>query len=144
MDIEQGYCIEDIEIGQSASFEKILGRNEVDTYADLTGDTNPVHMNEDYAKTTMFGQCIAHGMLTASLITNVLGTKLPGTGAIYLSQSVRFRAPVCVGQTVVVTARVTDMDTKRRQVTLACEAKVGDKLVMDGEARVMVPSRQKG
>lgn len=144
MTIESGYCIEDIKIGLSASHEKTLGRDEVDTYADLTGDYNPVHVNPEYAATTMFGECIAHGMLTASLITNVLGTKLPGTGAIYLSQSARFRAPVCVGQTVVVTATVTDMDEKRRQVTLACEAKVGDKLVMDGEARVMVPSRQQG
>ncbi len=131
---------EDMHVGMTEQIEKVLGNDEVQTFADLTGDNNPIHLNEEYAATTMFKGRIAHGMLTASLISNILGTKLPGTGAIYLSQSVRFRAPVMVGDTVVVSATVSDMNEKRKIVTLSCQCKVGDVLVLDGEAKVMVSS----
>ncbi len=134
-------CYEDIHVGMSEQIEKVLGNEEVQTFADLTGDNNPIHLDEDYASTTMFKGRIAHGMLTASLISNILGTKLPGTGAIYLSQSVRFRAPVRLGDNVVVKATVSEMNEKRKIVTLACECKVGDVVVLDGEAKVMVPSK---
>jgi len=138
------YCIEDLEVGMSASFEKVLGDAEVRQYAELTGDNNPVHLDDDFASGTMFKTRIAHGMLTASLISNILGTKLPGTGSIYMSQSVRFRAPVFIGDKVKVTATVTELNEKRRTVTLACECHVGDKLVLDGEAKAMVPSKAQG
>jgi len=141
MSENKAYCIEDIEVGMSASFEKVLGDAEVQMFADLTQDNNPIHLDDDYAKGTMFKARIAHGMLTASLISNVLGTKLPGTGAIYMSQSIRFRAPVFIDDNVVVTVTVTEMNEKRRTVTMKCECHVGDKLVLDGEAKAMVPSR---
>lgn len=141
MSENKAYCIEDIEVGMSATFEKMLGDDEVQQFAELTGDNNPVHLDDEFAKGTMFKARIAHGMLTASLISNILGTKLPGTGAIYMSQSVRFRAPVLIGDTVLVTVTVTEMNEKRRTVTMKCECHVGDKLVLDGEAKAMVPSR---
>jgi 3-hydroxybutyryl-CoA dehydratase len=125
----------------SATYEKVLGNDEIQTFADLTQDNNPIHLDDEYAKGTMFKARIAHGMLTASLISNILGTKLPGTGAIYMSQSIRFRAPVFVDDKVLVTVTVTEMNEKRRTVTMKCECHVGDKLVLDGEAKAMVPSR---
>lgn len=141
MNQNNGYCIEDIEVGMSASFEKVLGDAEIKQFAELTGDNNPVHLDDEFARGTMFKARIAHGMLTASLISNILGTKLPGTGAIYMSQSVRFRAPVFVGDNVTVTVTVTEMNEKHRTVTMKCECHVGDKLVLDGQAKAMVPSR---
>ncbi len=142
MSKNSGYCIQDIEVGMSASFEKVLGDAEIRQFAELTGDNNPVHLDEEYAKGTMFKARIAHGMLTASLISNILGTKLPGTGAIYMSQSIRFRAPVFVGDNVQVTVTIIEMNQKRCTVTMKCECHVGDKLVLDGEAKAMVPSRE--
>lgn len=135
------YCIEDLAVGMSASHTKTVTEADVVQFADLTGDNNPIHLDEAYAATTMFRTRIAHGMLTAGLISNVLGTKLPGTGAIYLSQTANFKAPVRLGDDVVVTATVSDLNEKRRFVTLYCECRVGDTVVLDGEARVMVPSR---
>lgn len=134
-------CFEDMHVGMNETIEKIIGNDEVKTFADLTGDNNPIHLDEDFAATTMFKGRIAHGMLTASLISNILGTKLPGTGAIYLSQSVRFRAPVMLGDNVVVSVTVSEMNEKRKIVTMACKCSVGDKVVLDGEASVMVPSK---
>jgi len=144
MEQNNAYCIEDLKVGMSASFEKVLGDAEVRQYAELTGDNNPVHLDEEFAKGTMFKTRIAHGMLTASLISNILGTKLPGTGAIYISQSVRFRAPVFIGDNVKVTATITELHEERRIITLSCECHVGDKLVLVGEAKAMVPSRAQG
>ncbi len=132
---------EDMHVGMSETIEKIIGNDEVQIFAELTGDNNPIHLDEDYAASTMFKGRIAHGMLTASLISNILGTKLPGTGAIYLSQSVRFRAPVMLGDNVIVNVTVSDMNEKRKIVTLACKCSVGDKVVLDGEAKVMVSSK---
>lgn len=137
----QGYMIEDLSVGMEASHEKTLAEADVTLFADLTGDRNPVHLDDGYAAKTPFKVRIAHGMLTASLISTVLGMKLPGPGAIYLSQTVRFRAPVRVGDHVIATARVTELDGARKRATLACTCTVEGKTVLDGEAVVMVPSR---
>ncbi len=144
MNHKVGFYIEDLEVGMTASFEKVLGDAEVRQFAELTGDNNPIHLDEDFAKETMFKQRIAHGMLTASLISTILGTKLPGTGVIYMSQNIRFRAPVFIGDKVVATVTVTEVNEKRRTATLSCECHVGDKLVLDGEAKGMVPSKAQG
>ncbi len=143
MNNNNALCIEDIEIGMSASFEKTLGEKEVRQFTELTGDDNPIHLDEEFAKDTFFKGRIVHGMFTASMISTVLGTKLPGTGAIYMSQSVTFKGPVFVGNSVRATATVVEMNEKRRIMTLKCECHVGDRLVLDGEAKVMVPSRNK-
>ncbi|MDR3498339.1 MAG: MaoC family dehydratase [Parvibaculum sp.] len=136
-----GYAIEDLEEGMEASFSKTISDADIVAYAGISGDTNPVHLDEAYASATRFGGRIAHGMLSASLISAVIGTRLPGPGAIYMSQSLRFRAPVKPGDVVTATARVSALDREKRRATIACAAHVGETLVIDGEALVMVPGR---
>jgi len=133
--------IEDIEPGMKASLSRTFGEEEVETFARITGDANPAHLDEEFAATTVFGRRVVHGMLTASLISAVLGTRLPGKGAIYVSQSIQFRAPVFIGDTVTAEVEVTSVDARRRRVTLATRCLVGDKVVLRGEAVVLAPSR---
>ncbi|MDO8421901.1 MAG: MaoC family dehydratase [Parvibaculum sp.] len=137
-----GYCIEDLSLGMESTFTKVISDADITAFAGVSGDTNPVHLNDVYASKTMFGGRIAHGMLSASLISAVIGTQLPGPGAIYMSQSLRFRAPVKPGDEVSAHVVISALDEKRRRVTLTCTAHVGDTLVIDGEAMVMVPSKE--
>lgn len=136
-----GYCLEDLEVGTTASFAKTVTDADIVMYAGVSGDTNPVHLDADYAEGTMFKSRIAHGMLTASFISAVLGARMPGPGSIYLSQSLKFRAPVRIGDTIRATATVTAIDEKRKRVTLETVCTHGDTVVIEGEAMVMVPSR---
>jgi 3-hydroxybutyryl-CoA dehydratase len=140
-DEASGHFIEDLSVGMTASFAKTVTEADIVMYAGVSGDTNPVHLDQVYAEGTMFKGRIAHGMLSASFISTVLGTKLPGPGAIYVSQSLKFKAPVRIGDTV--TARVTVLETfpEKRRVVLLTQCFVGDKLVVDGEAVIMAPSR---
>jgi 3-hydroxybutyryl-CoA dehydratase len=133
-----GLYLEDLSEGQSESLSKVITAQDVEAFAEISGDTNPVHLNEDYAKGTMFGGRIAHGILTAGLISAVLGTKLPGPGAIYLSQSLKFRAPVKLGDLVEAKVVVTAIDQEKRRVTLNTSCSIADKVVLEGEAVVMV------
>ena len=133
--------IEDMEEGMSARLTRRLDEEAVRTFAALTGDVNPVHLDAAYAAETPFKRPIVHGMLTASLISAVLGTQLPGKGAIYVSQSIQFRAPVYVGDDVTAEVTVTAIDTRRRRVTFATRCLVGDKEVLRGEAVLIAPSR---
>ena len=135
--------IEDMEVGMTAALERVLDEAAVRTFAEITGDVNPVHLDADYAAGTMFGRPIAHGMLTASLISAVLGTRLPGKGAIYVSQTVQFRAPVFVGDVVKAEVEITAIDRRRRRVTFATRCFVGEKEVLRGEAVLIAPSREK-
>jgi 3-hydroxybutyryl-CoA dehydratase len=137
-----GYYFEDLSVGMEASFAKTLSNDDVLTFAHLSGDVNPVHLNDEFAAGTVFKQRIAHGLLTASLISTVLGTKLPGPGSIYLSQNLKFRAPVYIGDEVVATARVTALDQEKARATLACDCSVNGKTVLEGEAVIMVGRRQ--
>jgi 3-hydroxybutyryl-CoA dehydratase len=136
------YYFEDLAIGQTASFAKTITEADILLFSAVSGDTNPVHMDAEYAATTMFKGRIAHGMLSAGLISAVLGTKLPGPGCIYLDQSLRFRAPVRIGATVTATVTVTQLDPKRKRVTLATICSVEGKPVVEGEALVLVPARE--
>ena len=136
-----GYCIEDLDEGMEASLSKTVTDADILCFSEISGDTNPVHLDDDYARATRFGGRIAHGMLSASLISAVIGTKLPGTGAIYLSQNLRFRAPVKPGDLVTARVRVISLDQAKRRATLACSAHVGETLAIDGDALVMIPSR---
>ena len=135
------YFIEDLSVGMEASHEKTVSEGDINSFAEVSGDFNPVHMDEDYAAATFFKSRIAHGMLSASFISTVLGTKLPGHGCIYLSQTLRFLAPVHIGDTVVALARVVSLDMTKRRAQLACFCEVGGKVVVEGEATVFVPSR---
>ena len=136
-----GYFVEDLTVGQAASYAKTVTEADIVLFAGVSGDTNPVHLNQEFAAKTMFKGRIAHGMLSAGFISTVLGTKLPGPGAIYMSQSLKFKAPVRAGDTVVARATVTAIVPDKRRVTLATTCRVGDTVVIEGEAVVMVPSR---
>jgi 3-hydroxybutyryl-CoA dehydratase len=141
MDDRHGYYFEDLEPGMSEVFSKTITEADLLMFAGVSGDTNPLHLDEDFASRTMFESRIAHGMLTASLVSTVLGTKLPGPGAVYVSQSIRFLAPVRIGDTVIAKACVKEIQAERRRVTFATICSVGDKLVLDGEAILMVERR---
>ena len=132
---------EDLAVGQSASIEKTIAESDLDKFADVSLDRNPVHFDEAYAKTTRFGGRIAHGMLTASLFSGLLGNTLPGPGCIYLSQSLKFKAPVRIGDHTIASVTVKELDSTRKRVLLDCQVKVGDTTVVEGEALILVPSR---
>lgn len=138
-----GYYLEDLSVGMSASFEKTVTEADIVTFADLSGDTNPVHMDEAFAAATPFKGRIAHGMLGASLISTVFGTRLPGPGCIYVSQDLRFKAPVRIGDTVVASVTVAEIDTAKRRVKFTCDCRVGDTVVIEGEAVLMVSRKTK-
>ena len=135
-------CIGEIEIGMSRSLSKTIGDAEIRAFAAISSDHNPVHLDDAYARDTIFEGRIAHGMLTAALISAVIGEQLPGHGSVYLGQTLKFRAPVRPGDRVEATVSVTDIDHSRRRVTLACRCRVGDKVVLEGEALVLAPSRR--
>lgn len=136
-----GLYFDELSVGQSAQITRVVGAADIEAFAEVSGDTNPVHLDEAYAQTTTFGGRIAHGMLTAAYISAVLGTRLPGPGAIYLSQSLRFRRPVKIGDPVTATVTVKALDPAKGRATLATACQVGGKTVVDGEALVMVPRR---
>lgn len=132
---------EDLAIGQTASLGKTISEADILMFAAVSLDTNPVHLNEEAAKASIFGTRIAHGMLSAGLISAVLGTQLPGPGTLYMSQQLRFRAPVKIGDTVTATVEVTALNPEKKRATLKTVCTVGDEVVIEGEAYVQVPSR---
>ena len=135
------YYFEDLAVGMEASHAKRITNEDIQCFADISGDDNPVHMSEEYASGTIFKERIAHGILTASLLSTVLGTKLPGPGAIYVSQSLNFRAPVKIDDEVTAVARITDLLPEKGRVIFTCNCHVNGKTVLDGEAVILVPSR---
>ena len=137
----QGYYIEDLAVGMTAVFGKTISEADVTLFAGVSGDTNPLHLNAEYAAATRFEGRVAHGMLTASLISAAIATRLPGAGAIYLGQSLRFTAPVRLGDTVTARVTVIGVDGERRRARLATVCSAGETVVIDGEAEVWVPSR---
>ena len=144
MDEQHGYFLEDLEVGMSKVFAKTITEADLLLFAGVSGDTNPLHLDEEFASGTMFEGRIAHGMLTAALISTVVGTRLPGPGCIYLSQSLKFMAPVRIGDTVAARATVAEIMPERKRVRLHTTCSVGGKVVMDGEALILVPNRRKG
>ena len=136
-----GLYLEDLKVGMSAMFGKTVTEADIVAYAGVSGDTNPIHLHDGFARTTRFGQRIAHGMLSGSFISAVIGTKLPGPGSVYVSQTMNFMAPVLIGDTITAVATVTQIDERRRRVTLKTQCLNGDKVVIDGEAQILVPRR---
>lgn len=132
--------IEDIEIGMTRHIQKVITDRDIQLFAEVSTDRNPVHLDEDYAQDTIFGGRIAHGMLTAGLVSAVIGEQLPGHGAVYLGQSLKFLAPVRPGDTVRAEVEVTDIDYSRRRVTMETRCTVDGKKVLVGEATVLAPS----
>jgi 3-hydroxybutyryl-CoA dehydratase len=143
MNPQNGYDIEDISVGMSAETAKTITEADILLFSAVSTDTNAVHLDEEFGKTTMFGGRIAHGMLSASLISAVLGTRLPGPGVIYMSQSLRFKAPVRIGETVHAKVTVKEVIAEKSRVVLDTVCTVGGKVVIDGEAMVMTTSRAK-
>ncbi len=135
-------CIEDLEIGMSRHLRKEITDHDIKLFAEVSTDRNPVHLDDDYAQDTIFEGRIAHGMLTAGLISAVIGEQLPGHGTIYLGQSLKFLAPVRPGDVVRAEVTVLTIDYAKRRVTLDCRAAVGDRTVLKGEATVLAPSRK--
>ncbi len=135
---------EDLSVGMTERLAKTVASSDVVGFAEVTGDRNPIHLSEHFAAKTPFGTRIAHGLYTASLISAVLGTRLPGPGAIYISQTLNFRAPVKIGDTVDVRVAVAELIAEKHRARLACTCSVGDDIVLDGEAWVKVPSREQG
>ena len=141
LDQLRGYYFEDLEEGMTDVFAKTITDADIITFAGISGDTNPVHLNHEFASETMFEGRIAHGMLTASFISTVIGTKMPGAGCIYVSQNLRFKAPVRSGETVTATCTVTKLIPEKRLIELKTVCTVSGKPVVDGEATIMVPAR---
>jgi 3-hydroxybutyryl-CoA dehydratase len=138
-----GYYLEDLKVGMTAAFGKTVTEADIMAFAGVSGDTNPVHLHHDFAANTLFKGRVAHGMLSASFISTVLGTKLPGPGCIYVSQNIQFKAPVRAGDTVTARATITEIIPEKRRVVLKTVCTIGDKVVIDGEAVALVPNRPK-
>src|SRR5258707_7971370 len=134
---------EDLAVGMTETLSKTIAASDVVGSTQLTGDRNPIHLSEHFAAKTQFGKRIAHGLYTASLISAVLGTRLPGPGAIYISQTLNFRAPVKIGDTVVVTVTVAELMAEKSRARLSCVCAVDGEVVLDGEALVKVPKDEK-
>ena len=140
----QALAFEDLSIGMSEKLRKEVSSSDVVGFAEVTGDRNPIHLSEHFAAQTPFGTRIAHGLYTASLISAVLGTRLPGPGAIYISQTLNFRAPVKIGDTVDVYVTVAELIPAKFRARLTCTCSVDGAVVLDGEAWVKVPSKEAG
>ncbi len=136
-----GLCLEDLSLGQSAEIAHTVTDADIVAFAEVSGDNNPVHLDEAYAASTPFKTRIAHGMLSAAYISAVLGARLPGPGAIYLSQTLNFKRPVRIGDEVRTRATVSAIDAERARITLATVCEVAGKAVVEGEAVVLVPKR---
>ena len=132
--------IEDIAIGMMRSLTKVITERDIELFAEVSTDQNPVHMDDDYARDTIFGGRIAHGMLTAGLVSAVIGEQLPGHGTVYLGQSLKFLAPVRPGDVVTAEVEVTAIDYGKRRVTMETRCMVEGKKVLVGEANVLAPS----
>ena len=141
MTAAKGVFFEDLSLGQEACLSNTISEADIVAFADVSGDRNPVHLDADYAAATMFKERIAHGMLSAAYISAVFGMKLPGPGAIYISQTLKFKAPVKIGDTVVTTVKVAELVPEKRRARFECVCTVNDKPVVEGDAMLMVPAR---
>jgi 3-hydroxybutyryl-CoA dehydratase len=137
----QTLYFDDLRVGMKESYAKVVKSSDVVGFAEITGDRNPIHLSEHFAAKTPFKGRIAHGLYTAGLISAVIGTRLPGPGAIYVSQTLKFLAPVKIGDTVDAIVEVIELIAERQRAKLACLCKVGDTVVLQGEAVVKIPLR---
>ena len=130
---------EELSVGQSDYFEKTVTDADIVMFAGVTGDTNPVHLSDEFAASTPFKERIAHGMLSGGLISTVFGTKLPGPGCIYMSQTLKFKAPVKIGDTVRATVTIRELIAGKKRAIFDCVCTIGDTVVTEGDAMIMVP-----
>ena len=140
----RGYTFEEIELGMKAGIEKEVREEDIVAFAGVSGDYNLVHLDEAFARETRFGARISHGMLTASYISAVFGMRLPGPGAIYVTQTLNFKRPVWIGDVIRTTVTVAEMFPAKRRVRFECQCLNGeDKVVLEGEAMMMIPARER-
>jgi 3-hydroxybutyryl-CoA dehydratase len=137
----KSYAFEDLYLGQEARLVSHVTQSDIEAFARISGDTNPVHLDAAFAATTPFKGTIAHGMLTAAYVSAVFGTDMPGPGVIYVSQTLNFRAPVRAGDEVITTVRIVDLIPAKKRVRFDCLCTVRGKTVLEGEAILMVPGR---
>jgi 3-hydroxybutyryl-CoA dehydratase len=140
-ELYKSHFFEDLAVGMRETMTKTITSEDVACFANLSGDHNPLHVDKEFAKTTIFGECIAHGFYTGSFISALIGTYLPGSGAIYLNQTLSFKAPVRIGATVVASVEIVELIERGHRCKLHCEVKVGDVVAVEGEALVKAPSR---
>ena len=133
--------IDQLHPGMTASIAKTVTEADIILFAGVSTDVNPAHLDEEYCKDTVFGGRIAHGMLSASFISAVLANHLPGPGTIYLSQTLKFKAPVKIGDTVVARVTVKELKTEKRRAVFSTVCSVGSTVVLEGEAELLIPSR---
>jgi 3-hydroxybutyryl-CoA dehydratase len=136
------YTIEDLSPGMSAEFARTVSERDVVLFGEVSGDTNPVHFDEAFARATPFKGRIAHGVLTASYVSTILGMQMPGPGTIFLGLNIRFKAPVRIGDTVTAVCTVKEIVAEKRRVVFDCACRVGETVVLEGEAVVMPPARK--
>ncbi|MBA6291518.1 MaoC family dehydratase [Colwellia sp. MB3u-70] len=134
--------IEYIHIGMSISYSQTITDSDIKGFAGLTGDYNPVHVDEMYAADSRFGRRIAHGLLTAGFFSALFGTRLPGPGCVYVSQNLNFKRPVYIGDTVVATVKVTSVDVSSKRVLFETTCTVKNKTVTDGVAEIFIPGNK--
>ena len=137
-----GHYLEDLVVGMTATYSRTVSEADIVMFAGASGDTNPIHFDEEFARATPFKGRIAHGMLTASFLSTIFGTKLPGPGCVYMAQNLKFTAPVRAGDTVVARAQIDEIDRERKRVHFICICTVADSTVLKGDALVMVPCRE--
>jgi 3-hydroxybutyryl-CoA dehydratase len=135
------YYIEELKPGMSESYSRTVTEEDIQKFGEVSGDFNPVHFDDAYAKTTIFRGRIAHGLLTAGYISTVLGTKLPGAGSVFMGATIRFKAPVRIGDIVTAICTVREVIAEKKRVICDCICKVGEIAVIEGEATLLVPSR---
>ncbi len=140
-----GKTIDELQIGDTAEFTKTISESDVYLFAGVTGDLNPAHINESYAKNTFFKGRIAHGMLLAGFVSGVIGMKLPGPGSVYIRQELKFLAPARIGDTITARVEITQMQSEKNRITLRTTCTNQENtLVMDGEAMISPPKKSKG
>src|ERR687883_108143 len=143
MEMIENQTFDEIAIGDTASLVRTLTDNDIKLFAVMSGDVNPAHLDEEYAKSDMFRKIIAHGMWGGALISTLLGTKLPGPGTIYLGQTLRFRHPVAVGDTITVLVKVIAKDEERHRITFDCTCtNQKGEVVISGNAEVIAPAEK--
>lgn len=137
----RGYTIDELTVGMTAAYEHVVTVADIEAFAAVSGDRNPVHLDDEYAKTTRFKGRIAHGMLGASFISTVLASQLPGPGTVYLGQTLTFKRPVRPGEKVEARVTVADIKRDKGHVVMKTQCRVGETIVIDGEATVLAPQR---
>lgn len=135
------YFLEDLTVGMTSDYDRVVTADMIEQFAEVSGDNNPLHLSDDYARTTMFKGRIAHGMLGASFISKIFGTQMPGKGSVYISQNLRFLAPVRIGDLVTTTVEVMEINSEKKRVAFRSRCRVGRTVVIDGDATILVPSR---